>query len=199
MTVWHLDYLEIQIWEVVIDWSDFMVKAGYSGVFWDRWERLVSVVFQLNCMSSRSIQAIRVIVEVFWLLRAGLMPMALSATVHAASFRLSFFFFGSGKFLKLFISWGVVSGWEVGQSNIWAVWIIGVGSSDVGSSLSGGGSFLGGINLPLSPNLVKFSSQLDKACKGVWRGVNGHDLIMEGRWEVLLEGEHLCFFIRSGS
>ena len=127
------------------------------------------------------------------------MPMALSATVHAASFRLSFFFFGGGKFLKLFISWGIVSGREVGQSDIWTFWIIGVGSSDVGSSLSGGGSFLRGVNLPLSPNLVKFSSQLDKACKGVWRGVNGHNLIMEGSWEVLSESKHLCFFIRSRS
>ena len=176
-----------------------MVKAGYSGVFWDRWERLVSIVFWLNCTSPRSIRAIWVIVEVLWLLRAGLMPMALSAAVHAVSFRLSSFFFGSGKFLKLFISWGVISRWKVSQSDIWAFWIIRVGSSDIGSSLSSGESFLGGIYLPSSPNLVEFPSQLDKACKGVRRGVNGHDLIMKGRWEVLAEGKHLCLFIRSGT
>ena len=125
------------------------------------------------------------------------MPMALFAVVHAASFSFSFFFFGSGKFLKLFITWGIISRWEVGQSNIWAFWIIRVSFSDVGSSLSSEGSFPGGIYLPLSPNLVKFSSQLDKACKGGWSRVNGHNLVMEGCWEVLAEGKHLCFFICS--
>ena len=73
MTVRHSDDLEIQVWEVIIDWSDFVVELGYSGVFWDRWEQMVSIIFWLNCVSLRSIWTIQIIVEVFWLLRAGLM------------------------------------------------------------------------------------------------------------------------------
>ena len=139
----------------------------------------------------------RVITGAFWFFGAGLMPMALSATVHAVSFSLLLFFFGGGKFLKLFVAWGIVSRQEVGKSDIWAFGIVGVSFSDVGSLLSSGGSFSRSVYLPLSPNLVKFSSQLDKACKGGRGRVNSHDFIMEGRWEVLTKGKHLCFFVCS--
>ena len=116
--VWHLNDLEIQIGKVIVDWSDLMVELGYSGVFQDRWEGLVSIVFWLNCTDSRYIWAIWVIVEALWLFGAGFVPMALSATIHAALFSFFFFFFHYGKFLELFIMWSVVLRRKAGQSNI---------------------------------------------------------------------------------
>ena len=131
-------------------------------------------------MGSRSIRAIWTAVKVPWLFKASFVPMALSATIHAVSFCLLFLFFHRGKFLKLLIMQGITLRRKVGQSNIWAFRVAGVGFLDIGLSLSARGLFLESGYLPLSPNLVEFSGQLDKAHKRGWSRVDSHDFIMKG-------------------